>query len=515
MQDQQQALSLRVQNFTDAICRDLNLAAAREADDPLAMENAVAASLKKLADEFGTSDYGFNLSIEQYVERFYALVKDLLPGILAQHLPRHAALVSISDDMNIAFVAYYALSLIYKKEDSKDKLKSLTGEKYTFFTQFYPLAFEVRSRYYKRIREYEEALDSDEMAIESLEARGIENYALGISYAATVCRMYEMGYAVELSQRDCAKRYIRAALDYKPDYPKYHFLRGKLLFYSNRGTQDPDRFNAICDEALACVEKACKLQAERSGAHAQKTWKEFKDLKAKIIQERRNRVDQGLPFRHFSERELRENVERILQCADANAVASQSLQPPNPNLKTGQKFVFISYSHRDFQSVYCDLLALYANKVPFQYDGDLPMGTRWDSEVHDFINKEECVGVIFFVSQNTILSKSIAKECRLMLEAQKSGKRYFSVNLEGRMPPSEILMNSFRTHSSEECRNAQVDSERMVGFLNTFHDDITFVPKLPENEPQGSAHIPELIKAIRKTFPALEIGERNAAPVSV
>lgn len=503
MADQQQILSLRVQTFIEET--HCHFFEAMESDDLQALEQAVAVSLKTLADQFGTADYGFNLSIERYVERFCGLIQELLPGILDRHLPKHASLASLSDQTNIAFVAYYALSLIYKKEGSKEKLKSLMGEKYTFFTQLYPLAFEVRSRYYKRVREYEQALDSDELAIEFMEARGIQNYALCISYAATVCRMYEMGYTVEPHQCENAEEYIIAAINYKPDYPKYHFLRGKLLFYSGRDTQDLKRFHTICDEALQCVKKARMLQMGQTGAHFEKALWEYNELIAKISQERRSREDQSLTFRHVSERQLRESIGKILSSSDASTV-----RPQNPKLKPGQKFVFISYSHQDYKSVYCDLWALYAQKVPFQYDGDLPMGKRWDTEVHDFISREECVGVIFFVSQNTLLSEAIEKECRLALEASKSGKRYFSVNLEGRMPPSEILMNSIVRHGIDHCLQSHVDSERMVGFLKTFHDHITFVPKLPEDGPAGNAHIPELINSIKKAFNTLEIGERSA-----
>lgn len=508
MTDHQQELSLRVRSFIEQTQQDFF--AAMETDDLQELERAVIASLKRLADEFGTMDYGFNLSIERYIERFCGLIQELLPGILDRHLPRYAALASISDATNIAFVAYYGLSLIYKKEGSEEKLRSLMGEKYTFFTQYYPLAFEVRSRYHKRVREYEQALDSDELAIDFMQTRGVQNYALCISYASTVCRMFEMGYAVEAGQCSRAEQYIVDAINYKPDYPKYHFLRGKLLFYSGRDTQNLKQFQAICKEALVCVKKARMLQMGQTGAHFEKALWEYNDLIAKITQELRNREDQSLTFRHMSERELREQISKVLSSTDASAI-----RPPNPKLKPGQKFVFISYSHQDYQSVYCDLLSLYAQKVPFQYDGDLPMGKRWDDEVHDYISKEECVGVIFFLSQNTLLSEAIEKECRLALEASRNGKRYFSVNLEGRMPPSEILMNSISTHGIPYCLQSHVDSERMVGFLTTFHDHITFVPKFHENGPAGNSHIPELINSIKKTFPMLEIGERGALPAGV
>lgn len=505
---QENTLSKRVRDFIDNTRQAFSVAI--ETDDPQVLEQAVVASIRTLADEFGTSDYGFNLSVERYIERFSTIVQDLLPEILKNNLPKHVALATVCDQTNIAFVTYYALSLIYKKQDSQEKLKNLMDEKYSFFTLLFPLAFEVRSRYYKRVREYDQALSSDKMAIEALEDRQIKNYALGISFAATVCRMYEMGYTVEAHERECAEQYICEAIEFKPDYPKYHFLRGKLLFYANRGLQDLTKFNEICKQAQECLNTASRLQAGQAGAYSGKAWKEYNDLIARISQERRNREDQSLPFRHFSQQEFREQIAKIINSSD-----SRDVRPPNPKLKAGQKFLFISYSQQDYKSVYCDLMTLYTQKIPFQYDGGLPTGSRWDTEVHEYISKEECVGVIFFVSQHTLLSEAIEKECRLALEARKNGKRYFSINLEGKMPPSEIMMNSILRHGIERCLLGHVDSERMVGFLTTFHDDIKFIAKYPDFGPDGTSHIPELINSIKQTFPTLEIGEQNASAVGV
>ena len=490
-------LTSRVEAFIDSIRQSFIAASEKECDE--AMAEATVLSLKRIASEFGTAEYDFNYSVEHYVEHYCDLIKPYLTDILVAHLPKHASLASHNEETDIAFVAYYVLSLIYKKEDRQEELKSLIGAKYSFFTRLYPLAFEVRSRYFKRIREYEEALDSDEQAIEFLEAQNIINSALCISYAATVCRMYDQGYTVEAHQRYCAERYIQDALTYNPTYPKYHFLKGKLLFYSSRSDPDPARFSDICEKALECIKKARQLQMGQPGAHFEKALKEYSDLKALILQELNKRRDQTLPFRHISGREFYDGIEKILSASD-----SKDFLPPSPNLKPGQKYVFISYSHDDFKSVYCDLMSLYNKKIPFLYDGNLPKGTRWDQEVHNYIQSSDCVGVIFYVSKNTILSEAIERECRLVQDTLKGTKSYFSVNLEGSMLPSEIMMSSIIHHGIENCQRFNVNNERMMRFLSTFHDDITFVPKDPNNGPQGTSHISELTAAINNAFPELK-----------
>lgn len=501
-------MSQHVAEFIDSVHQ--RFLSSLESDDAQHLEQLTVSSLNELTMQFGTADYGFNLAIEHYVEHFCELIHDVLPGILASHLPRQTALARASESTDIAFAAYYALSLIYKKENREEALRSLAGAKYTFFTRLYPLAFEVRSRYHKRVHEYEEALEYDEQAIDFLDAQGIHNHALCISYASTVCRMYDQGYPVEALQRSYAAQYIRDAISFNPEYPKYHFLRAKLLFHSARSLTDYVKMQEICQEALSSIKRAKQLQMGQPGAHFEKALREYNDLRNLILQEQNRRLDQSLPFRHISQRELRDQLQHILNSADA-----KECLPPNPNLMPGQKFIFISYSHCDYKSVYCDLLQLYARKIPFQYDGTLPKGTRWDSEVHDYINHEDCVGVLFFVSKNTLLSEAVEQECRLVREVLKERKPYFSVNLEGSTPPSQILMRSILQNGVDACLMKGVDNNRMVRFLTTFHDDITFVPKDPNDSDDGTDHLSELISAIMQVFPQLQTDEPQPIPVGI
>ena len=493
----QEILTEKVDTFI--ISMEEHFVAAIEQPELNALQQVTLAALQQLAGDFGTSDYGFNLVMERFVERFCHQIAEHLPGILSSLMPKHLAFVSRSADTDAAFVSYYALSLIYKKEDRQDLLKSLIDERYNFFTQLYPLAFEVRSRYYKRIHEYDNALEADELAIDFLNIKNITNYALCISYASTVCRMYEKGYTVESYQKDNAWLYIQNAIDYNPLYPKYHFLKGKLLFYANRGMQDLEAFQATCSEAISYIKHARSLQMEQPGVHFNAALQEYNKLIALITQESRKRSDQSLPFMHLSEQELRKSIQQVL-----SAEKRKDCAPPNPNLKPGQKFIFVSYAHADFRSVYCDLWMLYANKVPFQYDGGMPIGSRWDAEAHNYINREECAGVLFFVSQHTLLSESVEIECKLALEAQKSGKRYYCVNLMGDTVPSKILIQSIIANGVEGCNAANVDNERIKTFITTFHDKALFLAKHPKPGPDGQAHIPELISSLKTTFPELE-----------
>lgn len=500
----QEMLNQRVDDFISSIQADF--VATIDSIDPQDMKQATVNALHRLVDTFGTSDYGFNLSVELFVERFCDLIRVHLPDILSLYMPKHIAFVTQSTQTNIAFVAYYALSLIYKKEDREADLKNLTDEKYRFFTQLYPLAFEVRSRYYKRVHEYENALDADEFAIEYLANQNIINYALRISYASTVCRMYEEGYSVEPDQHKHAKEYIDNAIQYNPNYPKYYYLKAKLIFYSGRKLQNSQQFNKICDEAVSNIKHARRLLMGQPSAHFEKSLNEYNELLNKISQETRIISDQLLPFRPFSKEELHSRIQAVI-----SAENPKECLPPNPNLKPGQKYFFVSYSRKDFKAVYCDLLMLYANKIPFQYDACLSKGERWDEEVHKYINREECLGVVFFISRNTPLSEAVEIECRLALEFSKKGKRYFTVNLEGDLAPTKLLMHCVLDHGVDTCWDSQLRNPRMITFLNTFNDNIIYVSRPNFTNPEESPHISELIDSIKQTFPELLSNEPETA----
>ena len=93
-------------------------------------------------------------------------------------------------------------------------------------------------------------------------------------------------------------------------------------------------------------------------------------------------------------------------------------------------YVFISYSHRDFRSVYSDLAFFsYNNKkrVRFWYDEGLPAGDDWFAVASERLRAPECVGVIFYLSENLLRSPSVLEEIELV---KSLGKPYFTITLD-------------------------------------------------------------------------------------
>ena len=103
---------------------------------------------------------------------------------------------------------------------------------------------------------------------------------------------------------------------------------------------------------------------------------------------------------------------------------------PSYTLDGTNNYVFVSYSHRDFAKVYRDLSAFLYNsykKVRFWYDEGLPAGKNWAEEAKRYINHPNCVGAIFYLSENLLSSPSVLQEIQMI---ESSGKPYVSIALD-------------------------------------------------------------------------------------
>lgn len=102
---------------------------------------------------------------------------------------------------------------------------------------------------------------------------------------------------------------------------------------------------------------------------------------------------------------------------------------PAYNLDDGKNYIFVSYSHLDYKEVYKDLAVFSYNsqrRVRFWYDEGLPIGQNWEEAAGKIIKNPHCVGVLFYLSKNLLLSPSVYKEIECV---KNSGKSYCQVAL--------------------------------------------------------------------------------------
>ena len=132
------------------------------------------------------------------------------------------------------------------------------------------------------------------------------------------------------------------------------------------------------------------------------------------------------------------------------------------------EYYFVSYSHLDYKEVYCDILRLQEQGINVWYDRGLPAGRDWEKTAHEAVVRHSCVGVIFYLSKNSLKSEAVAKEIKLVKEL---GKDFLSINLpiEGNKSESAGAM-------IEKIGKSNLPGESICELIkNTFNDNIIYI----------------------------------------
>ena len=91
-----------------------------------------------------------------------------------------------------------------------------------------------------------------------------------------------------------------------------------------------------------------------------------------------------------------------------------------------ENYYFVSYSHKDYKKVMKDILLLEEEGINIWYDSDMHIGENWEDIAEMYISKYQCKGIIFYLSENSILSKACNKEVEYVLD---NNKQFFSINI--------------------------------------------------------------------------------------
>ena len=132
-----------------------------------------------------------------------------------------------------------------------------------------------------------------------------------------------------------------------------------------------------------------------------------------------------------------------------------------------EEYLFISYSHRDYKLVFKDLILLQNEGVNTWYDRSLVPGKDWTAEAEQIISNYHCIGVIFYISMNSLSSDSIERE---MEYVKKRGKPFFSINL----PVNGKYLSTAEMYDLLDDRYKNERKKKLVDEL--FNDRIIFFP---------------------------------------
>lgn len=87
--------------------------------------------------------------------------------------------------------------------------------------------------------------------------------------------------------------------------------------------------------------------------------------------------------------------------------------------RRNSKYYFISYSHKDKERVFELLNELYRNNINYWYDQELDPGDIWNERVEKIITNSHCMGVIIFMSCNSLISNAVQQELRVSLKTRE------------------------------------------------------------------------------------------------
>lgn len=118
---------------------------------------------------------------------------------------------------------------------------------------------------------------------------------------------------------------------------------------------------------------------------------------------------------------------RIIEKSASFAEIPAEAMPPSHK----ENYYFVSYSHKDYKEVLKDILRLEEMGINIWYDNEMHIGENWREIAQMYISKFQCVGIIFYLTENSITSPACNEEVEYVLTHNKS---FLSINkpLDGR-----------------------------------------------------------------------------------
>lgn len=127
-------------------------------------------------------------------------------------------------------------------------------------------------------------------------------------------------------------------------------------------------------------------------------------------------------------------------------------------------YYFVSYSHNDFRLVYQDIIALEEGGLNIWYDRGIPAGKNWKEIANDFMFPSECRGVIFYLSENSLLSSAVIDEIKY---AKKLNKTIV------------VIMLPYQDKYYSACQLATllgIDNDKVKELETLIPDELLYIP---------------------------------------
>lgn len=458
------------------------------------------------ADEVGCHSYNFILLLTELEERFGKDICESAQEILDNYVYYEESKKSEDNKIskNVGFAAFYYVALVYARYDDKSSLKAVLSDYYKWFIDDYSNVYELFGRFCISNNDYKRALDFVRLAEKKLrELNENTNVALGVTYAMSIasiaeyCFLHKCIYCKDTKRKksnvsvntneglktieelalESVGPYVYDASDLReaafkkalkkldraiivnPTYPKYPYLKAKLKFYfsfydDNKLSEDEKK------EVEKYIKEANEHLLESNKNHA--SLKEQYDSFLEIV----NNCPIG-------SEEWDTTAEYRFAAAKSNIIRSSNpkqTQPVTYDKRTKAPYVFVSYSSRDYKTVYCDMIEYKKQGILCDYDNDMTSyghvsdneKQKWYVVVEEKIRNASCV--LCYLSENYVVSRSSLLELKLI---EKYKKPIIAIDLSGEHRISSLFM---RVAKNSELASF-VTSDSLYWFSKKFDDD--------------------------------------------
>lgn len=168
---------------------------------------------------------------------------------------------------------------------------------------------------------------------------------------------------------------------------------------------------------------------------------------------------------HGAELSIADKIEAIERSKDLGELPAKFWPDSH-----SEKYLFISYSHKDYKIVFKDILLLQAAGVKVWYDRSIAPGNDWEILAEQYISNYNCVGVVFYVTPNSLKSESIKTEISYVLKRKKP---YFSINSPIDVGGEKIVMSAYRMYEELGLKKDNPDTFELL--KQTFNDKVIFL----------------------------------------
>lgn len=152
--------------------------------------------------------------------------------------------------------------------------------------------------------------------------------------------------------------------------------------------------------------------------------------------------------------------------------------------KETDRYMFVSYAHKDSEIVYSDLFVLYKNCLNYWYDKKLSVGDEWDVAVERVVRDPKCAGIILYFSPNMVKSAACEKEIRIYKEIVSQGRKDFKlipISIDGTSVNAtvrEAYISCARLASDE--LDVRLPPERVSNILENLKSTVMYLNRNPD-----------------------------------